>query len=133
VGDDDASRDDFRSYLRQDRGDVLVRQPVESVALHAGIADLLGQRDQLGHGRLAAMKAGVEAGDLRYAGQALLDRFDRRQIVRLMERRQGDEGPQLLQHLGGDDGRPCEAGPSVDDTMAHADHPRSAIARAQPG
>ena len=42
---------------------------MEAVALHAAAADLLGQGNQLGDGRLPAVEAGVEAGDLRHTGQ----------------------------------------------------------------
>ena len=84
---------------RQHRGDVFVRQAMKAVSLHAGRADLARQRHELRDRRLAAMEAGVEAGDLRHAGQPLRDRFDGRQIVRLMERRQRHQRPKLVENL----------------------------------
>ena len=99
VRDDHAAVGDLRRDLGQDRGDVLVRQAVEAVALHAGLADLARQRHQLGDRRLAAMEARVEAGDLRHAGQPLGDRLDGREVVRLVERRERDEPPQFLEDL----------------------------------
>ena len=91
MRDDDAPFGNFRRDLRQDRRDVLVRQAVKAVSLHARLADFARQRNELGDCRLPAMEARVEAGDLRHAGQALEHRFDRRQVVRLMERSQRDE------------------------------------------
>ena len=64
---------------------------MKAVSLHAVLAKIARQRHQFGDCRLAAMKAGVEAGNLRHAGQALGDGFDGRQIVRLMQRRQRDQ------------------------------------------
>ena len=105
VSDDHAPVGDLRRNLRQDRGDVLVRQAVEAVALHTGRADLARQRHELGDGRLAAMEARVEAGDLRHAGQPLRDRVNRREIVRLVERRERYQRAQLVEHLRRDDRR----------------------------
>ena len=45
------------------------------------------------------MKARVEAGDLRHAGQPLGHRVDGREIVGLMQRRERDERPEVLQDL----------------------------------
>ena len=68
-----------------------VRQTVKAVALHAGAANLPRQRNQFRDSRLTAMEARVEAGDLRHAGKPLGHRFNRRQVVRLMERGERDQ------------------------------------------
>ena len=100
---------DLRRDLRQHRRDVLVRQAVKAVALHAGVADLARQRHELGDRRLAAMKAGVEAGDLRHVAAGVRhDRLDRREVVRLMQRRERHQRAQVLEHLRRDDRRTRE-------------------------
>ena len=71
-----------------DRRDVLVGKSVEAVALDAGITNLLRQRHQFRHRRLAAMEAGIETRDLRHSRHLVAHGFDRRQVVRLMQRRQ---------------------------------------------
>src|SRR5208282_2990443 len=48
---------------------------------------------------VAAMKARVEARDLRHGRQALADRLDRRQIVRLMQRGERRQCAQFLEDL----------------------------------
>ena len=45
------------------------------------------------------MKAGVETGDLRHAGKTLGHGVNRREIVRLMERRQRDEIAQVGENV----------------------------------
>ena len=104
VGDDHAPARDLRRHLGQHGRDVLVRQAVEAVALHAGAADLRGQGDELRHRGLAAVERGVEAGDLRHAGEPLRDRLDGGQVVRLVQGSQRHQLPKLLQDLGGHDG-----------------------------
>ena len=132
VSDDHAPAGDLRRHLRQDRGDVLVRQAVEAVALHAGAADLAGQRHHFGDRRLTAMKARVEAGDLRHTGEPLGDRFDRREIVRLVERSERHQLAQFFQNLRRDDRGTGEVRPAVDDAMADTEHARAAVGRAKP-
>ena len=79
-----ASRRCCGSTLR----DVLVRQAVEAVAPHAALGDRRGQRERLRDRGLVAMERGVEAGDLRQLRRALEQRPDRRQVVRLVQRRE---------------------------------------------
>ena len=93
------------SDLRQDRGDVLVRQTVKAVALHAGAAQLPGQRNHFRDRRLTAMEARVEARDLRHTGKPLEHSVYRRQVVRLMERSQRDQAVrEILQNRRRDNG-----------------------------
>ena len=77
VRDDDPPVGDLGRDLRQDRGDVLVGDAVEAVPLDAALAEFAGQRHQRGDRRVAAVKAGVEAGHLRHVGHAVEDRLDR--------------------------------------------------------
>ena len=57
MRDDHAAAGDLRRFLRQHRGDVLVGQPVEAVALDARRADLARQRHDLGDRRLTAIES----------------------------------------------------------------------------
>jgi hypothetical protein len=45
---------------------------------------------------MAAMEGGIEAGDLEQPRHLCLDRFDRSEVVRLMERGEGAEGFESL-------------------------------------
>ena len=83
-----------------------VREPVESVALHAAATEIARQRHDLGDRRLAAMKARVETGDLRHARQSLGHGIDCGEVVRLMERRERHQGAEVRQDLRRDDRRP---------------------------
>ena len=76
---------------RQRRGDVFVGQPVKTVAAHAFSRNCTRQCEELCNRRLAAMESGIEAGHLRHATQRRCKRFNRRQIVRLMQGRKRDQ------------------------------------------
>ena len=76
--------------LRQHRRDVFVRQPVEAVPAHAAVGDRLGQRERLRHRRRAAVERRVEARHLRQVRRAREHGPDRREIVRLVQRRERD-------------------------------------------
>ena len=69
-------------------GDIFVRQAVEAVAAHALGVEPLRNGVMIRDRAVAAMKRGIEAGDLRQIGKALEQRADRREIVRLVQRRQ---------------------------------------------
>ena len=125
VGHHHAPVRDLRRDLGQDRRDVLVRQSVEPVPLHAGTAQLTREGHQLRHGGLAAVEARVEARHLRHARQPLGRGLDRGDVVGLVQRRERDECAKLLQHAGGDDGGAREARPAVHDPVADAQDARA--------
>jgi len=79
------------------------------------------------------MEARVEAGDLRHPRKALEDRFDRRQVRRLVKRRQRFQRPQILQDLRRDHHGAGVPRPSVDDAMADAEDPAAAEVGTEPG
>ena len=132
VGDDHAPVGDLRRHLRQDRGDVLVREAVEAVALDAASRSSAGSGTSSATPDCAAMEAGVEAGDLRHAGQALGHRLDRGEVVRLMQRRERNQGAQIVEHFRRDDDRAARSRAAVHDPMADAEHARAAVPAAQP-
>ena len=69
MRDDHAARRDVRRDLAQALGDVFVRQPVKPVASDAFGIEVLGNGVMVGDRAVAAMKRGVEAGDLRQLGK----------------------------------------------------------------
>src|SRR5687768_14459293 len=81
---------------------------------------------------MTAMEAGVEARNLRYSGQACGHRFNRREVVRLMQGRQWYQSAQLRQHLFGHHHRAGEVGAAVDDTVSNADDLSALMLLAQP-
>src|SRR5439155_22453823 len=98
--------------------DEFVRQPMETVTSYAALMELEWQRERLCQRPLRPVKRRIEARDLRQRGRLLRDRAYRRQIVRLMQRRQGDQPLQLAQNLIVDAHRPFEPNPAMNDTMA---------------
>ena len=120
VQDDAAAARRLRVELRQDRCDVLVRQAVEAVALHAGVVQLAGQGEHLRELRLGAMERRVEASHLRQLGPALEQEPDRRQVVGLVQRRERNELRQVFQHRAVDAHRLGVLEPAVNDAVADA-------------
>jgi hypothetical protein len=128
MRDDHAPAGDLRRHLGKHRRDVFVGQTVEAVSLHAGAPDVGRQRHQFGDRRLAAVKTGVEAGNLGDTRQTLGDGIDRREVVRLMQRRQRYQLAQLFHHLRRHDRRTGITRAAMDDAMADAEDARAAVA-----
>ena len=63
------------------------------------------------------MEGGVEAGDLRDAGDGPADRLDQRDLPGQVLRVEGADPPELVEHLRGDERRLDEAVPPVDDAV----------------
>ena len=122
-----------RDLRRQHRGDVFVRNPMEPITPHAFVGPPPGQREQLRQRRLVAMERGIEAGVLRQSGRCRRHRTDRRQRVRLMQRRQRHELFQLLEHRGVDAHRGCEIHAAMHHAMAdRGDVVFAGVVRRQP-
>jgi hypothetical protein len=64
------------------------------------------------------VEGGVEAGHRRHAGQGDLDRRQRGQRLRLVQRRQVGQRPQPLLDVPVEHHQPGELGPAVDDAVA---------------
>src|SRR5262245_44885328 len=90
---------DFGCYSRQQTCDVLIREAVKTVALHARFANLSRERHELSELGLGPMEARIETCHLRYMRQPLKHGLNRRQIVRLMQRRERFERMQVGKHL----------------------------------
>ena len=96
---------------------------MKAIPADAALVEAHRQREHLGDFRPTPVERGVEAHELWYVGPALGHRPDRRQFLRLMERRQGDQG---VQH--GQDGvvhaqRAVVLPAAVDDAMADGNRP----------
>ena len=72
---------------------------METVALQPGLTKVARQRYQLRNRRMAAMKAGIEAGNLRHVRQPLGNRFNGRQIIGLVQWSQRNQLMQFRQNL----------------------------------
>jgi hypothetical protein len=81
---------------------------------------------------MVSMKTGVKASDLRHAGKSLVDRLNRREIVRLVQRRERNQFFQLSQNLRSDHYRLREVCAAVDHPMAHSEHARAGVLRSKP-
>src|SRR6185436_2163454 len=81
---------------------------------------------------MIAMKAGIEAGHLGHARQSLFDRFDGRQIVWLVQRRERNQFLQLSHDLWRDHYGPGKFRAAMDHAMAHAEHSRAGVVRSKP-
>ncbi len=106
MGDDDAAVGALAQMISEHTRDVFVRQPVEAVALDAGLAQRVGQSVGLRDGGLRRMEGGVEARDLAQPGLELGERPDRGQVVRLVQGSQRVERLELAENVGREnDGR----------------------------
>src|SRR6516165_4413976 len=99
---DDPATGDVRRPLRQYRGDVFVRKAVKSVAANALVVKRIGQGKRLFDLGGGSVKSRVETRYLRQVGIELQRHLDRREIVRLVQRRQRHQRFQLGQQLGRD-------------------------------
>jgi len=104
----------------EDAGNVLVRQAMEAVATHAAIGDGLREREGLRDRRLRAMERGVEAGDLWQLRRPYEQVANRREIVRLMQRRERDECLEPGEHGLVDAHRQGVVETPVENSMPHA-------------
>ena len=98
MGNDNPPSRHVRVSFAQSGGDIIVGKSVEPVSPDSGIVQVSGQREALGHSRLAMMERSVEACDLRQPGRHGGDGTDRREIVWLVQRRQRTQRLQLVQH-----------------------------------
>src|SRR4029077_19168190 len=105
MGDDHAVVRDVRRELRQFARDVFVGQPMEAVAAHAVLIELVWQSIAVGDLGMAAMKRGVEAGDLRQLWLSMPQRADGSEIVGRVKRGKRREGLKSLQHGIADEDR----------------------------
>ena len=107
-----------RVDLAQPVGDVGVGEAVKAVAAHTLLVPAVRDREPVGDLGMAAMERGVEARDLGHLRPARADLADRRQIVRLVQRRQGHQPLEPLQHRVVHQDRRVEIRAAMDDPVA---------------
>ena len=106
---------------------------MEAVAAHARIVQLGGNGESPRHVGVRRMERGIEAGHLRQVGPAPEEHPDRREIVRLMQRRERHELLELRHDRGVHPHRRRVLGAAVDDPMADRRETVSgAVRRLQP-
>ena len=91
---------------------------METVAPDAFGMELVRNCVVIRQGIVVAMKRGIEAGDLRQRREVVEQRPDRRQIMRLVQRRQRDVAFQPCHDRMVDQHRAPMIGPAMHDTMA---------------
>src|SRR5262249_55972738 len=96
-------------------------------ALNALLAEFARQRNEFHNFRVTTMKAGIEARDLRHAGQLFEDCFNRGQVMWLMEWSERNELIEFAHHFGVHDCWAFEARATVDQAMAPAGPARAAV------
>jgi hypothetical protein len=119
MSDNDTASCNFGRNLGQGFCNVFVGQPVKAVAAHAFVVKATGDRVVVGQSVVIAVKRGIEAGDLRKAWKIFQERADRRQVVRLMQRRQRCITLQPAHHVMVDQHRPVVVGTAVDHPMSN--------------
>ncbi|CFN72128.1 Uncharacterised protein [Bordetella pertussis] len=132
VGGHDLAAGDLGQRAPQALRDVLVRQAVETVAPHALLVQVLGQRVAVGQRRVGAVEGRVEAGHLRDVRPALADHADGRKVVGLVQRRQRGEIVQLRQHVVVDQHRRIVLGAAMHHAVTDGAG-RAAQVAAEPG
>ncbi len=95
---------------------------MKAVAAHAFIVKAPGQGKGVGHEGVLAVKGGVETRHLQRLPKGRHGRADAGQVVRLVQRRQGGQRVELLQHLGVDPHRLRKMHPTVHHAVAHQRH-----------
>ena len=121
VCDDDTPLSALAEVVRKHARDVFVGQTVKAVAPDAEFLELPRQGEQGREPRLARVKTGVEAGNLGKRRCNVQQGADRRQIVRLVERREGNECLQRGHDLAIHKYRLAVSRPAVNDTVPGGD------------
>jgi hypothetical protein len=121
MGDDHPARPDGGHGVAQMVGHVFVGQSVEAVAAHAFRIEALGNGVAVRQFIVRAMEGGIETGNLGKLWKAREDRADRRQIVRLMQRRQRRVSFKIGDNVAVDQDRPIVFWAAVDDPLTDGD------------
>ena len=78
------------------------------------------------------MESGIETRDLRHIRQTLSDRFDRCQVIRLMQRGKWDQFAELGQNLCIQDDRRRKVRAAVNNSMTDTQNFRAAVIGPEP-
>ena len=107
--------------LAQAPGDVFVGQTVETVSPDTLGVEALRNGKVVGNRTVAVMKGGIEAGNLKQFRSAHQQRPDRCEVVRLMQRCEGNVLLETRDHALVDDHWPVIFRPAMDDPVANRD------------
>ena len=118
MGDDDAAGGHLGRHLGEAVGDVFVAEAVEAVAADALVVEAARERVAVGVRGVAAVEGGVEAGDLRHVRVDRHREADRREVVRLVQGRQGLVAGEAVEDRLVDQDRVGEVRAAVHDAMA---------------
>ena len=99
MGDDHPAVGQGGIDLLQAPGDELVRDAVKAIAQNALAVQRLWYRQPLDELVVAAVKPGIEHGDLEHIGQLLMDKLDRCQFARQMKRHERHDRTQVAQTI----------------------------------
>ena len=106
--------------IRQPRHDGFIGNAVEPVAPETLGVEIGGQRQTAGLLGLGRMEGGVEAGDLRHPRRPRRERPDRGDVVRLMQRCEGDQSRERVNQFAVDAPGLYEPRSAMDHPMAGA-------------
>ena len=118
MRDDDPSVRDFGRDVRQGLRDIFIGETVKSVAPDPFIVQPTGYGVVVRDLVMVAVKGRIEAGDLRQCGKIGKQGADRRQIMRLMQRRQRREALQTRDYAMVDQHGPIIIRTAMHDPMA---------------
>jgi hypothetical protein len=118
--------------LGQRAGDEFVGQAVEAVALDAFGRQRARDGEGLGDRRVGAVEGGIEAGHLTDIGQQAGDGLDAVEVVRLMQRGEGDEALEFLDDFAVDRDRRRKKLAAMDNAMADGRQIPAVLRFAQP-
>jgi hypothetical protein len=121
-----------RAFGVQASGHVFVGEPVKPVAPQALAFEGARQAEPRCDRRLGCVKRGIETGDLRKPGPVGCERADRRDIVRLVMRRERLEGGKAFDRRGIEPDRCGEFAAAMHNAMAAARERRCEPARFEP-
>src|SRR5215470_10902872 len=105
---------------------------MKAVPPYAALEQLSWQRERFGKLAAPVMKRRVEAGDLAHPRPALTHAANRRERLRLVQRRQRRERLEVRQHCVIDDDGARPARPAVHDPVADGDRRRAAELGVEP-
>ena len=104
--------------LRQTAGDVFIRQAMKAVAAHALCIEVLAGCVMICNRAVAAMKGGIEAGNLRQTRRKRQNGADGREIVRLVQGRKRHIALEPGEHLRVYENRTVVLRAAMDDAVA---------------
>lgn len=130
MRENDPTARGLRRELTEARDKKLIGNAMEPIPTHAIVGEAARQGKGLRQRGLAPVEGRVETRDLRLMRRHVEDCSDRRQVMRLVQRRQRGKFAEFLQHLSGHDDRLVEMDAAMDNAVAEANDFRADEQRA---